>query len=93
MIVTSWVRLGLYEVDFGGVFGGRARYVEGVMPVLDGLVMVMEGRPVDGGNGGGEDDSGELEKHWCDDGADVSIFLSEEAKERLRSDEGLWKYS
>ncbi|KAJ7681227.1 hypothetical protein B0H17DRAFT_1138657 [Mycena rosella] len=41
-IVTSWVRLGMHEVDFGA---GRPRYVHSVMPAMDGVVQVMEAMP------------------------------------------------
>ncbi|KAJ0166652.1 hypothetical protein CTA2_6441 [Colletotrichum tanaceti] len=41
-IVTSWVRTGAYELDFLGPGGGLARYVQGVMPRIDGLVQIMD---------------------------------------------------
>ncbi|KAI5861429.1 transferase family protein [Durotheca rogersii] len=46
-LVTSWVRARAYEVDFvgGGVGDPQrrlARYVQGVMPRMDGLVQVMD---------------------------------------------------
>ncbi|KAF7562527.1 hypothetical protein G7046_g1579 [Stylonectria norvegica] len=41
ILVTSWVRLGAYEVDFRGT-GGLARYVQGVMPRMDGLVQIID---------------------------------------------------
>ncbi|KAK2015886.1 transferase [Colletotrichum eremochloae] len=40
-LVTSWVRAKAYEVDFLGT-GDLARYVQGVMPKIDGLVQVMD---------------------------------------------------
>ncbi|KAK1990892.1 transferase [Colletotrichum falcatum] len=40
-LVTSWVRAKAYEVDFLGT-GDLARYVQGVMPEIDGLVQVMD---------------------------------------------------
>ncbi|KAK2026374.1 transferase [Colletotrichum zoysiae] len=40
-LVTSWVEAKTYEVDFLGT-GDLARYVQGVMPKIDGLVQVME---------------------------------------------------
>ncbi|CCF35464.1 transferase [Colletotrichum higginsianum] len=40
-IVTSWVRARTYELDFLGS-GGLARYVQGVMPKIDGLVQIMD---------------------------------------------------
>ncbi|KAF7172183.1 hypothetical protein CNMCM5623_004423 [Aspergillus felis] len=41
VLVTSWLRLKVYEVDFVGD-GKRPRYVHAVLPKLDGEVQVME---------------------------------------------------
>ncbi|KAI1387575.1 transferase family protein [Hypoxylon trugodes] len=41
MLVTSWVRARAYEVDFCAS-GQLARYVQGVMPRMDGLVQVID---------------------------------------------------
>lgn len=41
VLVTSWLRLKVYEVDFVGD-GNRPRYVHAVLPKLDGEVQVME---------------------------------------------------
>ncbi|KAI1176101.1 transferase [Nemania sp. FL0916] len=41
VLVTSWARAQAYEVDFCGT-GQLARYVQGVMPKLDGLVQIMD---------------------------------------------------
>ncbi|KAI0382253.1 transferase family protein [Hypomontagnella monticulosa] len=41
MLVTSWLRTGAYELDFCAT-QQQARYVQGVMPRLDGLVQVMD---------------------------------------------------
>lgn len=46
-LVTSWLRLGVYDVDFGT--GKGARYVDPGMPNIDGLLQVMEGGSGDGG--------------------------------------------
>ncbi|KAL4907958.1 hypothetical protein BDW74DRAFT_189310, partial [Aspergillus multicolor] len=81
VIFTSWAHLGLYEVDFGRL--GRPRFVEPYMPLLDGLLCIMEGRPDSRearGNG----------KHWCDDGVDVAVSITEEAMEKLKKDPDLW---
>ncbi|KAI1076954.1 transferase family protein [Whalleya microplaca] len=40
-LVTSWARARAYEVDFCAT-KGLARYVQGVMPRMDGLVQVMD---------------------------------------------------
>ncbi|KAH6674972.1 transferase family-domain-containing protein [Halenospora varia] len=54
-LVTSWMRLGVYDVDFEGT-GRGPRYVQAVMPKMDGCVQVMESE------GGGVDISLYLEK-------------------------------
>ncbi|RDW86881.1 uncharacterized protein DSM5745_03523 [Aspergillus mulundensis] len=81
VIFTSWARLGLYEVSFGGL--GRPRFVEPYMPLLDGLLCLMEGRP------GSKTEYGNA-KHWCDDGVDVAVSITTEAMERLKKDPELW---
>ncbi|KAJ0332957.1 hypothetical protein COL5a_001685 [Colletotrichum fioriniae] len=40
-LVTSWVRAKTYELDFLGT-DESARYVQGVMPKIDGLVQIMD---------------------------------------------------
>ncbi|OHF02990.1 transferase [Colletotrichum orchidophilum] len=40
-LVTSWVRAKTYELDFLGA-NELARYVQGVMPKIDGLVQIMD---------------------------------------------------
>ncbi|CAI7582255.1 unnamed protein product [Penicillium bialowiezense] len=39
-IVTSWLRLGLYDVDFVG--GHKPRYAHAIMPKLDGCAQIMD---------------------------------------------------
>ncbi|KAJ5384839.1 Transferase [Penicillium concentricum] len=46
-LVTSWLRLQLYEVDFVG--GTKPRYVHAIMPKMDGCVQVMDSGVQDGG--------------------------------------------
>lgn len=51
-LVTSWTRLGLYDVDFvggGGAVGGAPRYVHAVMPRMEGCLQVMDAAVGDGG--------------------------------------------
>lgn len=57
-IVTTWVRAGVYEVDF---FGSKAlRHVELVMLAMDGLVALLgEGTGRFGGEGDEDVDTGE----------------------------------
>jgi hypothetical protein len=46
-LVTSWLRLRLYDVDFVG--GNKPRYVHAVMPKMDGCLQVMDSGVPDGG--------------------------------------------
>lgn len=79
VLLTTWVHAGVYEVDFGV---GGPRYVEALMPSCDGLVEVMEAGDVR--NEGG------VRRDWISEGFDVSVYLEEEAMERLLGDRGLW---
>jgi hypothetical protein len=77
VLVTSWLNLGLEEVEFLG--NGRLRHVEPVMPFCDGLVDILE---MIGDVGEG---------HWSRNGVDVSVYLEAGAMERLLEDPLLWK--
>lgn len=76
VLVTSWLRLPLYEIDFvgGGGAGGkqRPRYVHPVMPSCDGVVLVVDSALAgyDSGCGG------------CG-GVDVGLFLDREVMGRF----------
>lgn len=72
-IFTSWAHLHLYEADFGGG-RGKPRFVEPYMPVYDGILCLMEGRPEG------------KRQHWYDDGVDVMVSLATDAMERLKAD-------
>jgi hypothetical protein len=47
-LVTSWARLGVYDIDFVGS-GLRPRYVHAIMPPMDGLLCVVDSETLDGG--------------------------------------------
>ena len=74
---------------------GKVRYVEAVMPGVDGLVEIMEA-PRDDDDGG---ESGDMRsvigvgngegRSWIADGVDVSLYLEETAMVRLLAMEGL----
>ncbi|KAL4885585.1 transferase family protein [Aspergillus karnatakaensis] len=71
-LVTSWLRLRIYDVDFvGGEKGksGKARYVHAVMPKMDGCLQVMDTGVEDGG-------------------IDVALYLDSEVMGRLVGDVG-----
>ncbi|KAJ7755791.1 transferase family-domain-containing protein [Mycena metata] len=77
-IFTAWTRIGMYEMDFGG---GRPYYAQGVMPMLDGLVQIMEAMPASSTAG-----------NWYQDGATVSLTLATEVIQRMLKDPLLRKY-
>ncbi|KAI0752545.1 hypothetical protein C8Q80DRAFT_1302188 [Daedaleopsis nitida] len=80
-IVTSWQNLDAYGVDFGG---GRApRYVDAVMPSMDGCLHVMEAGPASAAPGAGR---------WYDEPVCVSLHLVENVMESLLKDPELRKY-
>ncbi|KAJ9114707.1 hypothetical protein QFC22_005583 [Naganishia vaughanmartiniae] len=90
-LVTSWTRLGLYDVDFvGGDYEGHQapRYVDAEMPACDGLLQVSESAPLDGVARAGGD-----RKDWTKDGASVSLHLREDVMERLCNDPLLRSYA
>ncbi|KAF5628581.1 hydroxycinnamoyl-CoA shikimate quinate hydroxycinnamoyltransferase [Fusarium sp. NRRL 25303] len=71
ILVTTWARAGIYDVDFG--LGSTCRYAEGVVPEMDGNVLIKEA-------------SGPLGKYWTDNGVDISIHIRSEDMERLIRD-------
>lgn len=78
ILVTSWARAGVYEVDFGLNESPKIRYAEGVLPDLDGCVLIKEGPPPQNADGSG--------RSWTENGVDVSIHLRAEDMERLLED-------
>lgn len=76
LLVTSWIHTRLYDIDFGS---GRPRYVEAIMPHMDGLVQIMEAAPVEGS-------LKEEKRHWAADGVDVQLHLATEPMKRLLND-------
>ena len=100
-MATSWVHLGVYEMDFG-LGMGRPRYVEAVLIALDGLVQIMElgdddphaqqVTPEDNGVLIPEPKKTKNKKHWSHEGVDVSLALAKQAMERLLKDPLLRAY-
>ncbi|KAJ7506642.1 transferase family-domain-containing protein [Mycena galericulata] len=86
-IATAWVRLGVYEVDFGfggeGQAGRRPRFVHQVVPAMEGVMQVMEAGPRSDGEGGGP---------WYRDGASVSLMIATTVYHRMLEDPLLRKY-
>lgn len=78
ILVTTWARSGIYEVDFG--VGAGIRYADGIVPDLDGDVLIKEAPPTAGREKFGERPA------WTDNGVDVSLHLRREDMERLLRD-------
>ncbi|KAG5639082.1 hypothetical protein H0H81_007026 [Sphagnurus paluster] len=80
-IVTSWLKLGTLDVDFGA---GCAAQVEAVMPSVDGVIQVMEAA----GNHSSKQNSG----HWYNGPVTVSLHLRDDVMQKLLKDSDLRKY-
>lgn len=77
ILVTTWARAGIYEVDFG--LGSAVRYVDGVLSDMDGSVLIKEAPPTE------KQVSGQ-KPSWTDDGVDISVALKAEDMKRLLRD-------
>lgn len=73
ILVTTWARAGIYDVDFG--FGSGIRYADAVLPAMDGGVLIKEGPSSSA--------ISSLAHSWTDNGVDVTIHLRTEDMERL----------
>jgi hypothetical protein len=78
ILVTTWARAGIYELDFG--LGCDVRYADGVVPDMDGCILIKEAPP------SGEQAVAGAKPAWTDHGVDVSIPLRAEDMERLLGD-------
>ncbi|KAF8173569.1 transferase family-domain-containing protein [Mycena galopus ATCC 62051] len=76
--VTTWVRLGVWEVDFGA---GRPRYISAVLPPVDGVVVVTEAMP-----------QSPAEGPWYRDGVRALVKLTTDVMQKLLRDPLLRKY-
>ena len=77
-------------MDFGG--GAPPRYVDAVMPGMDGCIHIMEagtraGEEGDGDNGGAQD-----KRRWYDDAVCVSLHLERSVMQRLLKHPELRRY-
>ncbi|KAB5583000.1 transferase [Coniochaeta sp. 2T2.1] len=78
IMVTTWARAGIYEVDFG--LGSAVRYADGVVPHLDGCILIKEAPP------SRQVRVGDGKPAWTDYGVDVSIPLKADDMDRLLKD-------
>ena len=91
IIVTTWAKAGIYDVDFG-LGHGPARYADGDLPVADGFVLIKEAPPSPRFEGGKElvGGSGPVvvsSSSWTGKGVDVTVNLKAGDMERLLGDE------
>ncbi|KZT30205.1 hypothetical protein NEOLEDRAFT_1144643 [Neolentinus lepideus HHB14362 ss-1] len=98
VIFTSWLRLGMYDVNFTGskirsengvtseidTREGRPKYASSVMPRVDGILQITEARS----GAGNERGRGQ----WWEGGVDVSLQLEPKVMESLVRDTILRKY-
>ncbi|KAI1792739.1 transferase family-domain-containing protein [Ganoderma leucocontextum] len=83
VIVTSWLGNDPYGIDFGG--GAPPRFVDPLLPHVDGCVLVIEGAPSASGNG--------EEWRWYNRAVCVSLHIAKEVLEKLSKDPELRKYA
>lgn len=81
IMVTTWARSGIYDIDFG--LGSSVCYADGVVPDLDGLVLIKEAPP-------NSKHSSAASSSWTAHGVDVSIRIREEDVNRLLADPQLY---
>ncbi|KAK2752232.1 transferase family protein [Colletotrichum kahawae] len=81
ILVTTWARAGIYDVDFG--LGSRIRYADGVVPNLDGNILIKEAPPSSYEFLSGSRPS------WTDSGVDLSVHICTEDMKRLLKDPSL----
>lgn len=79
ILVTTWARSGVYGVDFG--LGSRIRYADGVVPCLDGCILIVDGPPTEPTPTLDPEARG-----WTEDGVDVTLPLRCEDMHRLLQD-------
>ncbi|KAH7127757.1 transferase family protein, partial [Dactylonectria estremocensis] len=77
ILVTSWARAGIYNVDFG--LGSSIRYAEGVVPDMDGNILIKEAPPAINA-------ASSSRQSWTANGVDVSIHICDEDMQRLLQD-------
>ncbi|KAI0767653.1 transferase family-domain-containing protein [Fomes fomentarius] len=83
--ITSWQNLDAYGVDFGG--GAPPRYVDAVLPRMDGFMHVMEAGPP-----GVMSTKTVGSRRWHDEPVCLSLYLKADVMERLLKDPELRKY-
>ncbi|KZL81257.1 transferase family protein [Colletotrichum incanum] len=78
IVVTTWARAGIYDVNFG--LGSRVRYADSVVPNLDSSIVIKEAP-----SSPREFFSG-TRPSWTDSGVDISVHIATDDMERLLKD-------
>lgn len=82
ILVTTWARAGVYEIGFG--LGENIRYVDEVVPNMDGVIVIKEAPPKKA-----QDDTSRVngsKQSWTDHGVDISVHVRDQEMERLLKD-------
>lgn len=79
ILVTTWARAGIYEVDFE--LGSRIRYADGVVPCIDGCVLIVDGPPIESTS-----PLSTVARGWRRNGVDITLPLRCEDMKRLLQD-------
>lgn len=84
ILVTTWARAGLYDVDFG--LGSRVVYADGIIPELEGDVLIKEAPPSWQADSSAPDTTAAGRNSWTRHGVDVSINICDDDMARLIRD-------
>lgn len=79
LLVTTWARAGLYDINFGLSDKPIIRYADALIPDLDGELVIKEAPPSNMTKTTGE-------SRWTENGVDISIRIRTEDMERLIRD-------
>jgi hypothetical protein len=79
LLVTTWAKAGLYDINFGLSESPIIRYADASIPDLDGELVIKEAPPSKArGAAGGS--------NWTENGVDISIRIRAEDMDRLIRD-------
>ncbi|MCJ1387534.1 hypothetical protein MMC18_000377 [Xylographa bjoerkii] len=92
VIVTSWARLGTYEISFERRSGKGPWLVQPVMPAVDGIIEIMEAPFIVEGKQEVQTE-GTGTRPWYAGGVDVDLNFDKVVVEKLVNDEMLRRFS
>lgn len=79
ILVTTWARAGIYDIEFG--LGSRIRYADGVVPCVDGCILIVDSPPTEP-----TIPSNTAARGWSENGVEITLPLRCEDMERLLRD-------